>query len=301
MYLRPRNRLTAFGATLLALASLALLLVLATSIASAEPASNWQPGPDAHGEYFCNGVIDTPVAGATVTAGAPVQVSGWIVDMNAEGWAGFDNLHVYDGLAGSGKFLTQGTVGVSRPDVAAAFGNQFYTSSGFAATIPGGALSAGQHTLSVYAHTPDKGWWYTQFTVNVVGQPAASTGKPTLGISQPEYGEKVYTADDTYTVIGYALDPAATIMQGSQGSGIDRVQVYVNDTYLGDAELGYSNSDASAFGTQFANAGFRFEFQPTQFHEGNAQLEVRAHSVVTGKETSFPTTFLVVEGKRPTD
>ena len=301
MLLRPGHRVLAFRASLLALASLALLLVLATSVASAEQSTNWQPGPGAQGEYFCNGVIDTPLAGATVTAGAPVQISGWMVDMNAEGWAGFDNLHVYDGLAGSGKFLSQGTIGMSRPDVAAALANPYYGSSGFAATIPAGALSPGQHTLAVYAHTPDKGWWYRELAVNVVGQPAASTDKPTVGVSQPEYGEKVYTEDDTYTIIGYALDPAATIMQGSQGSGIDRVQVYGNDTYLGDAELGYSNADASAFGSQFANAGFRFDFKPTKLHEGNAQLEIRAHSVVTGKEMSFPSTFLVVEGARPTD
>ena len=300
MFLRARHRVVAFGASMLALASLAVL-VLATSVASAEQAEDWQPGPQAQGEYFCNGVIDAPVAGATVPAGAPVQISGWIVDMDANGWAGFDNLHVYDGLAGSGKFLTQGTIGMSRPDVAAAFGNPYYASSGFVATIPGGALSSGQHTLSVYAHTPDKGWWYRQFAVNVAPQPAVASGKATVGISQPEYGEKVYTDEDTYTIIGYALDPAATIMQGSQGSGIDRVQVYINDMYVGDADLAYSSSDASAFGSQFANAGFRFNFKPTQFHEGNAQLEIRAHSVVTGKDISVPTTFLVVEGARPTD
>jgi hypothetical protein len=128
-----------------------------------------------------------------------------------------------------------------------------------------------------------------------VGDPAVAA------INLPEYGEKVYTGDATYTVRGFALDKMASALQGSQGTGIDRVQMYMNDEYLGDAELGYSDSSAAAYGQQFANAGFRFTFKPTTLHKGNVQLEVRAHSVVTGNEVSFPTTFLIVEGKRPSD
>lgn len=278
---------------------LVMTLVLSTPRVAAQSAADWQPGPSASGEYFCNGVIDSPVPGSTVAPGVPIQLSGWIVDMNATGWAGVDDLHVYDGYAGPGRFLAQGTVGLNRTDVAMALGNPYYASSGFLATIPAGVLGIGQHTLTVYAHTPDKGWWYRQLTLNVAPQTVASSNRPAAAISKPAYGENIYTGDTDYTFMGYALDQTASITQGSQGSGIDRVQVFINDEYVGDADLGFSDPEAATFGRQFDNAGFRFAFKPTKFHEGNVQLEVRAHSVVTGNEISIPTTFQIVEGKRP--
>jgi hypothetical protein len=276
-----------------------IALLLGSAIAFAQATSDWDAGPGATGSYFCSGAIDSPAPGSVVSSGTPVQVSGWIVDMTASGWAGFDDLHVYDGYAGSGQFLAKGTVGLDRPDVATAMGNADSALSGFAATIPAGALGPGQHTLTVYAHTPDKGWWYRQVPITVEAQP--STNPVVAGITIPEYGDKIYTGDATYTLRGYALDQRASVMQGSQGSGIDRVQIYINDAYAGDADLGFSDSSAAAFGQQFANAGFRFTFKPTSLHDGNVQLEVRAHSVVTGSEISVPTTFLIVEGKRPSD
>jgi hypothetical protein len=101
--------------------------------------------------------------------------------------------------------------------------------------------------------------------------------------------------------MGYALDDSANVNQGSQGTGIDRVQVYTNDMYMGDADLAFTDSQAVTFGKQFANAGFPFTFKPTKLHAGNVQLEVRAHSVVTGKEVSVPTTFALIEGDNPKD
>jgi hypothetical protein len=276
------------------------LVALLLPSAGAAQISDWQPdrGAYASAAYYCEGVIDSPRAGSTLASGAPIHVAGWIVDTDARGWAGFDALHVYDGLAESGRFLARGTVGLNRPDVAAALGDPDHAASGFMATIPAGVLTNGEHTLTVYAHTPDKGWWYQQLTVTLSQQPAATAGRPVVAISQPDYGDKVYAGEDTFTLMGYALDPSATLQQGSQGSGIDRVQVFINDTYFGDAELGYSDADAGALGTQFANAGFRFAFEPTMLHEGNAQLEVRAHSVVSGNDIFASTTFLIVEGQR---
>lgn len=136
-------------------------------------------------------------------------------------------------------------------------------------------------------------------TVAAPAPATATLGSAQLvaGISEPEYGDKIYTGDDTYTIMGYALDQAATINQGSQGTGIDRVQVYINDSYIGDADLAYSDARAAMFGSQFANAGFRFTFKPTSLHEGNTQLEIRARSAMTGKEITIPTTFNIIEGK----
>lgn len=128
--------------------------------------------------------------------------------MTASGWAGFDDLHVYNGYAGSGRFLAKGTVGLDRPDVATTLASPFSAPSGFTATIPAGALGHGQHTLTVYAHTPDNGWWYRQVALTVAQQQPVRD-RALVAINVPEYGEKVYTGDSTYTVRGFALDKRA--------------------------------------------------------------------------------------------
>jgi hypothetical protein len=37
-----------------------------------------------------------------------------------------------------------------------------------------------------------------------------------------------------------------------------------------DADLGFSDPDAATFGRRFDNAGFRFTFKLTKFHEGTS-------------------------------
>src|SRR5580765_710048 len=124
---------------------------------------DWSPGVGATGDNTYQGFVDQPTSGATVTAGAPLTVSGWIVDSAAEGWAGIDGVQVQQG----DRVLAQGSVGIDRPDVAAGTGNPYWGSSGFSAVVPGGTLSAGAATLTVAAHTPGKGTLTRQVPVNV--------------------------------------------------------------------------------------------------------------------------------------
>jgi hypothetical protein len=190
--------------------------------------------------------------------------------------------------------------------VAAAEGNPYDVASGFSANVPGGALAAGPQTLSVYAHTPGKGWWFKQVNVNVSGSaPAAPTvsggAPPVLVIEQPTAGLNIPTKNP-YQMIGYALDRNASPTQGSQGSGIDRVSVYAdaerdnNGQFLGNADLAFSDQAAqSAYGPQFANSGWRLTFKPTNLHAGAHPLFVYAHSVVTGKEALETVGINIVE------
>ncbi|MDQ3809336.1 MAG: hypothetical protein M3336_03505, partial [Chloroflexota bacterium] len=125
---------------------------------------------------------------------------------------------------------------------------------------------------------------------------------PILVIKSPAGAEKVKTSNE-YEIIGYALDPNAAPNQGSQGTGINRVSVYMDadkddpkSTFLGDAELGYSDEDArTRYGERFASSGWRLRFKPTTFHSGFHQLFVYAHSVVTGKEELETRGFDIVE------
>src|SRR2546423_15598757 len=102
---------------------------------------------------------------------------------------------------------------------------------------------------------------------------------------------------------GYALDPTAAPNQGSQGSGIDQVQVYLNaprgdptSTSIGNAKLGYSDATAAAqYGSQFGTAGWRLNLHTTALHANAYTLYVYAHSVVTAQESLTRVGFQVVE------
>src|SRR5919206_4222958 len=183
-----------------------LLLVIVAFILQAPSAlaATWQPAADAVGDMTYAGFVDQPALGAQLASDQPLVVSGWFVDQTAQGWAGIDDVQVYDGLSGvGGTFLGRASVGLPRPDVAQALGNGFWLRSGFAAVL--GPLSAGAHTLVVYAHTPAKGWWYTQVPVTVAAAAAAAaaTAAPPINtIVAPTASEKVSRKLDTYTIRG---------------------------------------------------------------------------------------------------
>jgi hypothetical protein len=273
------------GLFVLLLSVLASVSLLPMAQPAAAQQQGWSAGPGASGDNTYVGSIDVPANGASVDAGSPLVVGGWVVDKTAEGWAGISGIQVVNGkIDGGGTVLaSSGIVGQNRPDVAAALGNPAYAASGFSATVPAGALSPGQHTLYVYAQTPSKGSWYQTVTVNVTsgggggGQPAASPSGgsgPVLTVLAPLPEEAVSTQHGEYTIRGNAHDPAAP---SGTGSGIDRVQVFINGprdtgTELGGVTLNMGNGD------------WDVSFFPTRFPSMHANLYVYAHSV-TGQET----------------
>ena len=123
-------------------------------------------------------------------------------------------------------------------------------------------------------------------------------------IVEPRAGENVGTESD-FEMRGYALDPTAAPNQGSQGSGIDQVQVYLNaprgdntSTFLGNAKLGYSDATAAAqYGSQFQAAGWRMPLRTTALHANAYTLYVYAHSAVTGQESLTRVGFQIQEGR----
>jgi hypothetical protein len=295
---------------LLPLALLASLLV-APAAAAADPLTSWTPGPDAILDNTYNGSIDAPSMNASVPNGN-FTVSGWFVDQQADGWAGADAVQVWRGtMDGGGKQLATAQIALNRPDVASAEGNPYWANSGFSALVPSEALTSGPQTLSVYVHTPGKGWWYRQVQVNVSTSAPASAAAtvsggspPVVAVEAPNSGTS-YGTKQTFTLRGYALDRNAAPNQGSQGTGIDQVSVYADgpressdSVFLGNADLAFSDATAQAmYGNQFANAGWRFEVKPTNFHSGDHNLFIYAHSVVTGKEDLVTLGFAVTEDK----
>jgi len=294
-------------------AVLAALLAAATLVVPGSAQSaGWSPGPDAAGDNTYTGFIDLPAANATVAPGG-FTVAGWFVDTSADGWAGADDVQVWVGtMDGGGRLLFKPNFAQNRPDVATALGNGFYASSGFFGVVQPAALSAGPQTLSVYVHTPGKGWWFKQVGVNVSPTAAANPtpappgptvsggGPPIVVIEKPKDSETVLTNAD-YEIDGYAVDKNAGKFQGVAGTGIDRVSLYIGDrdnggVFLGDADLGFSDViPEGLYGSQFASAGWRLVFHPTQFHANTYLMYAYAHSVVTGKEDVVTRYFAIRE------
>lgn len=133
----------------------------------------WLPGPRSTGPVTLDGQVETPRAGARLAAEEPFLVSGWVVDVTAEGWAGIDEVRLYAGPMEDEDAAPIATAQVARdrPDVAAQLGNPFWAASGFAATVPGSAFGPGTSELRAYVRTPSRGWWYRSITLNFTTPP----------------------------------------------------------------------------------------------------------------------------------
>jgi hypothetical protein len=111
-----------------------------------------------------------------------------------------------------------------------------------------------------------------------------------MGIESPRSDQQLHT-DRAFLIVGYALDRSASLAQGVQGSGIDRVQLFQDvppgATSIANAELGFSDAGAATFGSQFANSGLRLMFHPNAFPAGSHNLYVVAHSAVTGEQVAM--------------
>lgn len=223
--------------------------------------------------------------------------TGWVVDTTAQGWTGIDDVQIFNGLMdGGGRMVAHAALQLDRQDVASALNNPYWAASGWSATIPNGATGVGA-VLYVYAHTPSKGWWYEQAILNVPF--AGSQPAPRLDVALPTPLATVHDKSP-YTMRGSAYDPLAG---PGQGSGVDRVQVYLNGDrqtgiYIGDAQLGIPDTFAAHAGPQFANAGWQLTFQTsswlnTQTDNSLTPMTIYARSSVTGEEANVQTTIVI--------
>jgi hypothetical protein len=149
-------------------------------------AGAWAPGPAASGDRnSLAGVIDTPTAGASLTLGT-LQLSGWFVDLTAQGWAGADDVEIFlGGMESGGRPLGHAQFIQNRPDVASALKNPFWTQSGWSASVSTLSLPPGPTSLSVYVHTPAKGWWVRDLSINLRAPTPTPTPPPSRGTPTP--------------------------------------------------------------------------------------------------------------------
>ena len=123
--------------------------------------------------------IDAPAANATISTGTQVDIGGWAADPAGPG-TGVDMVRVYldNRMEAGGTLLGDANYGNSRPDVAQALGSTAVTNSGFNLLWTPTNVSAGQHTLYVYAHSITNNWVYKTVTVNVQAAPTPTTRRP---------------------------------------------------------------------------------------------------------------------------
>jgi hypothetical protein len=284
-----RTTLRALAASLLVAAQLLLTTGPASAQAVSLTTTTWLPGPNGVGLSTISGTVDQP---QNATTG---QLTGWVVDTTAQGWSGIDTIQIWNGLMeAGGQMIGPAVLQVNRPDVADSLGNPYFAASGFSASVPASTFTSG-NTLYVYAHTPDKGWWYQQVLSS--GSAAGFAAGPRIDIETPNPLATVHS-NATYTVRGTAFDPLA---DPAKGTGVDRVQVYLNGdrksgVYIGDATLGVYDSYSAKLGQP--NAGFQLTFQPNSWIETPidntiTQLTIYAHSSVTGQETSRQVSIII--------
>ena len=90
--------------------------------------------------------VDAPSASATVAA--PFVIHGWVLDQASATGSGIDAVHVYVAPAsGARTFLGAATIGTSRQDVGAVFGERF-NNAGFSLTVTA-PLAPGAYALEV--------------------------------------------------------------------------------------------------------------------------------------------------------
>ncbi|HEY2593051.1 MAG TPA: hypothetical protein VGK33_04040, partial [Chloroflexota bacterium] len=186
-----RTPLRALAAGLLVAAQLLSVGQASAQAVSLTSTSIWLPGPDGSGDSTFSGAVDQP-QNATSSL-----LTGWVVDTTAQGWSGIDQVQVWNGPMGAGgQMIGSAILQVNRPDVAASLGNPYFASSGYSAGVPSTTWS-GSNILYIYAHTPSKGWWYSQ--VFATGSAAGYAAGPRLDIETPTVLATVH-ANSAYTI-----------------------------------------------------------------------------------------------------
>jgi len=268
-----------------ALVTLGLLGPAGPQAALAQSLPTWLAGSGASGDNTLAGTVDTPAPGATLPTNRIVTISGWVVDTAAQGGTGIDDVQVFLGTMDSGTLVSHPTLGASRPDVAATLGNPAWSSAGWSGALDTGALAGGQNTLSVYAHTPAKGWWYTQLAVTTGATTAGAA--PVLIVSAPIPDQKISDRLPYFRVSGTATDPA------NGPTGIDYVEVWLNGEQGSDSGTLLGVADVTKSGA------WTLDFNPANYPAITSNLYVYAHSGVTGRRTLVVVHFEIVDRPVP--
>ena len=200
--------------------------------------------------------VDSVTTSTTVAWNHAVTVNGWAADTT-------DGAPVASvQILSDGNVVATATLGLSRPDVAAAYNNPAYTNSGWTATIPSGTLTSGVHSITAIASN-------SSGATTTLGPKSI-----TVLANQPPFGSVEFAGNAvtrtstipqsaTLAASGWAVDP-------EDGSPVTEVDVLVDNAQVGTATLGQPRPDvAAAYGNSaYTNSGWNFSYNVGRLSAG---------------------------------
>jgi len=218
------------------------------------------------------GSVDSPSDWTEVMAVDAMTIAGWAIDLGSTSGTGVDRVQLFV----DDKYVADATYGSARPDLGSAFGSRF-SGSGYAIQLPLAGIAPGVHTLDLRAHNTVTGATTSYVRgLKVLKVPTAPSGY----IDGPKENATVKGA---VTVTGFAVDTGA-----ASGTGVDRVQIFVDGVYRADAAYGRVRSDiAGAYGTRFGPSGFDYRLDLSGLTPGSHAIEVRARSSLSHLDTAY--------------
>ena len=229
---------------------------------------------------------DALAGGSTVSTSDPLLVAGWVGDSISGSTLRSVTVYI-DGVSKGTP-----TLGIPRPDVAAATGNSAYLNSGYEASYSVAAYSAGSHSVTVVA--VDSAGLVTTFG------PLAFTVTTTPPASLPLFGniEQVLDANtgktpvsqlDSVFVAGWVADP-------NSGATVNPLVVNVDGVAVSNLSMspGLARTDVAAiYGSAYLDSGFQGYFPASQLTAGTHKVSVLATDSSGNTVTFGPTTITV--------
>jgi hypothetical protein len=218
--------------------------------------------------------IGLPAPNATVRTW--LSIGGWALDVRSTSGPGMDVVQVWGyPNPGSGQtpvFIGNAQYGIVRQDVANAFGNNRYRTSGFYMDVM--SMPAGVWDIVVMPRSTVTGAFEIARVTRITVDPAVL-----ITIDAPGA-----TAANPFTLRGWSIDRRAT-----SSGGIDTLHVYAypnpgsgaQPIWLGAVTPNQSRPDvAAAFGSQYNLSGYSL---PVGLAPGVYDLVIFAHSSLTNR------------------
>ncbi|PGV51540.1 Ig-like domain-containing protein [Bacillus sp. AFS037270] len=210
------------------------------------------------------GSLESPKNGVTIEGNT--LVSGWFLDQS-----GVSKVEVLvDGIViGEAKY------GVSRSDINQAYPDYQNVNAGFQYTLNPENLTPGQHTLTVRETGKNGLKTELQSQFNIQGLPSKGS------LDSPNSGTVL---KGKAIVSGWFLD----------GSGVNRIEVLVDGSLMGEADYGLARTDVQSVYPEYknANSGFQYTLNTLQLKDGEHTLSVKETGI--NGETSTITTQITV-------
>ncbi|SFG94916.1 GH25 family lysozyme, partial [Sporolactobacillus nakayamae] len=210
------------------------------------------------------GYIDAPKQNESLQGTS--EVRGWYLS-----GSDVSKIEVYV----DGKYQGKASYGLSRSDIQRAYPEYENGSAGYKYNLNTKVLTTGKHTLTI-KETGVNGETQTQariFTVKNLGA---------LGnIEVPQLNE---TLQGISEIRGWYLS----------GSGIKRIEIYVDETYKGQANFGISRPDVMNAYSQYHenNSGYQYYLQTSELSAGRHTLIVKAISLNGETKTTNRTIYI---------